>query len=306
MIITLTPPQNITSIDVGTSTPKLGGVIDVSGFTNLQEIRCNGHDLTEVKGYADLPNIKKIVIADNLLTALPSLTGNTNLTSVDCSRNNISQVFPDLSSNTNLRVFLCFRNQLSGNVFDISSNLNMDHFGVGINNLTGTIPSLSANTNLKTYNVQQQTPGLTGGFPSIDNLLDIDIVSCTGNALSGSLPNLSNNTKLRIFQFASNSFTGNIPDLSNNTQLQLFECYNNNLSGYAGGTITSKLSTFRGQSNILTQSAVNSILAAFVAAGHSGGLLNLGGSGNAAPTNGNSNSDKLVLEARGWTVIVTP
>ena len=178
--------------------------------------------------------------------------------------------------------------------------------GVGNNNLTGTIPSLSANTNLKTYNVQQQTPGLTGGFPSIDNLLDIDIVNCTGNALSGSLPNLSNNTKLRIFQFASNSFTGNIPDLSNNTKLQLFECYNNNLSGYAGGTITSKLSTFRGQNNILTQSAVDDILSKLNAAGEYNGIVNLAGSGNASPTGGNSNTDRLALITRNWTVVVNP
>jgi hypothetical protein len=104
------------------------------------------------------------------------------------------------------------------------------------------------------------------------------------------------------FQCYSNLHTGNIPSLAG-TSLGVFLCHFNQLTGFAGGAVPASLGLFQAQNNQLTAAAVNAILAAFVAAGRTTGTrtLNLGGTGNAAPT-GQGITDKATLEARGWTV----
>ena len=59
------------------------------------------------------------------------------------------------------------------------------------------------------------------------------------------------------------------------------------------------------QNNLLTSTAVNAVLAALVAAGRTSAsgtcVVNVGGTGNAAPT-GQGITDKATLISRGWTV----
>jgi hypothetical protein len=91
--------------------------------------------------------------------------------------------------------------------------------------------------------------------------------------------------------------------LSANTKLGAFACNNNQLTGFAGGSVSNTISNFQAQNNQLTSTSVNAILAAFVAANRTSGqrILNLGGTGNAAPT-GQGVTDRATLVARGWTV----
>jgi Leucine-rich repeat (LRR) protein len=169
MIITLAPPQNITSIDAGTSSPKLGGVIDVSDFTNLQEIRCNDHDLTEVKGYADNPNIKIVLISGNLLSgSIPDITGMSSLERFWANDNQFTGTFPDISGNPNLQVI-----------------------NVGNNNLTGTLPDISAigYPNLIRFNAYGNS--FTGAIPDMVNIPNLDYLLLDNNNLTdftGSFP----------------------------------------------------------------------------------------------------------------------
>ena len=144
------------------------------------------------------------------------------------------------------------------------------------NQLTGSIPTLSANTALTQF-------------------------YCYNNQLTGSIPTLSANTALTQFYCNSNQLTGSIPSLSANTALTVFYCYNNQLTGWSGGTVSATLGEFQAQNNLLTQAAVDAILAAFVAAGRTTGTLNLGGTGNAAPSAAGL-ADKTTLQSRGWTV----
>lgn len=146
------------------------------------------------------------------------------------------------------------------------------------NKLTGSIPNLSANTALVHFH-------------------------CHINQLTGSIPSLSTNTSLSAFYCYSNQLTGSIPSLSANTNLTIFYCYNNQLTGWTGGTVSATLGNFQAQNNLLTQAAVDAILAAFVAAGRTKGtrILNLGGTGNATPSTAGL-ANKATLQSRGWTV----
>lgn len=236
MIISLTSPQNITSIDAGTSSPKLGGVIDVSDFTNLQEIRCNDHDLTEVKGYADNPNIKIVLISGNLL----------------------SGSIPDITSMSSLERFWVMVNQFTGTFPDISGNLNLQVINVGNNNLTGTLPDISAI-----------------GYPSLSR-----------------------------FNAYRNSFTGAIPDMVNIPKLDYLFLNNNNLTDFTGSFPKTLRRVFANNNN-LTQTAVDNILQAIVDADRTTNMtdtiLNIGGSGNSAPSAAGI-TNKNILIGRGWTV----
>jgi len=93
--------------------------------------------------------------------------------------------------------------------------------------------------------------------------------------------------------------------LSGLSNLEFFGCFSNQLTDFAGGSVSNTLINFQAQNNQLTQSAVDAILAEFVAAGGTNGTLTLGGT-NASPTGGESNTDRITLVGRGWDVTVTP
>lgn len=128
----------------------------------------------------------------------------------------------------------------------------------------------------------------------------LQIFYIANNLLGGTL-NLSTNTALQLLQVGNNQFTGNI-DLTNNTQLVTVGLTSNQFSGFTG-TIPASVSDFQAQNNLLTQSAVDAILLAFVNANRTTGtrILNIAGTGNSAPS-GTGLGYKATLVSRGWTV----
>jgi hypothetical protein len=191
---------------------------------------------------------------------------------------------------------------LFGQIVDLSKLTALVWFYCGSNQLTGSIPSLTTNTALNYFLCNSNQ--LTGSIPSLTTNTALVWFSCSGNQLTGSIPSLTTNTALNYFYCDSNQLTGSIPSLTTNTALVLFLCNDNQLTDFSGGTVSTTLDYFQAQNNLLTETAVNAILAAFVAANRTTGtrMLNLGGTGNAAPT-GQGITDKATLQSRGWTVI---
>ena len=344
MILSLTSPQTIESIDLGTSTPRLSGVIDVSRFANLVGLSANENDiqnfifppnnnLEEISLYDNklqgsvnqyIPlDIKKISLDNNVLTSISSLSSNINLEDFRCSENAITGSLPDISLNSALIIFKIYNNDLTGTIPSLSANETLEDFQVNSNNLTGTIPNLSNNTALRIFkvggnsNISGSIPSLSantaltnfegfftnisGPIPSLSDNISLKGFFVSNAALTGPIPNLSFNTALVNFVAGENVLTGSIPDLSNNLSLKKFAVKNNNLTGFNGGTVSSTLLDFKANNNNLSATAVNAILAAFVAAGSSNGILDLGGSGNAAPS-GQGITDKATLISRNWNV----
>jgi len=132
----------------------------------------------------------------------------------------------------------------------------------------------------------------------------------TTTFLPGSLPNPINAVRLSdlgsfltSFSAYSNQLTGSIPSLSANTALATFNVSTNQITGYAGGGVSITLGEFYAANNLLTEAAVDAILADFVAANKITGtrILNIGGTGNATPSAAGL-TDKATLVSRGWTV----
>ena len=120
------------------------------------------------------------------------------------------------------------------------------------------------------------------------------------NLFGGNL-DLSKNTALVTAQFSANRFTGNI-DFTTNTNLTTVDFSSNQFSTFSG-SVSTLLGDCNLSNNLLTQAAVDDILAAFVAANKTTGtrVLNLGGTGNAAPSSGGLTLVNT-LQGRGWTV----
>jgi Leucine-rich repeat (LRR) protein len=178
-------------------------------------------------------------------------------------------------------------------------------FICAVNQLTGSIPSLSGLSNLREFNCSGNQ--LTGSIPSLSGLSNLQNFTCHANQLTGSIPSLSGLSNLQVFRCENQTgakLTGSIPSLSGLSNLRDFYCSGNQLAGFAGDTISNTLTSFQAQNNLLTQPAVNAILAAFVAANGTNGSSLLAGTGNASPTGGQNNPDRLTLVSRGWTVQV--
>jgi len=122
----------------------------------------------------------------------------------------------------------------------------------------------------------------------------------TNNYFCGCL-DVSLNTLLTIIQLSGNQFSGNI-DVSTNTHLTTVNLSSNQFSTFSG-TVVNTLGDCNLSSNLLTQTAVDAVLAAFVTAGKNSGtrLLDLSGTGNAAPSVAGLAS-VATLQTRGWTV----
>lgn len=242
-IVRITPTNStrasIVKIEFNLGVPeanRVGGILDISSFPNLNELDIRNTNITSIRGFQVL----------------------SKLSNLQLSNNEFTQQFLDLSRNTDLQVV-----------------------SLAINNFTGSIPS----------NLPPQLKSL----------------NCSDNLLTGSIPSLPPSIELFncLNQHGEIKITGNIPNLSNLTNLKTFNCNSNQVSGVVSGfAVSNTVSNFSVRVNSLTSSVVDAILLAFVTAGRQGNtddVLNLGGTGNAAPTSVGLDA-KATLISRNWSV----
>lgn len=127
------------------------------------------------------------------------------------------------------------------------------------------------------------------------------------NTMTGSLPPFAASNKLTHVYCYLNELAGDVPDFALVPSFQVLYGYNNKFTGWAGSTVSAAVARIRLQNNLLTQAAVDALLAACVANGRTSAAgacdLFLNGTGNAAPSPaGYANRDTLL--ARGWDVRV--
>ena len=295
---------NTSLMDFDCSSNQLTGSIpSLTTNTALIDFRCGSNQLTgSIPSLTTNTALAYFYCYVNQLTgSIPSLTTNTALIGFNCDSNQLTGSIPSLTTNTALAYFNCSSNQLTGSIPSLTTNTALIDFRCYSNQLTGSIPSLTTNTALIVFYCSNNQ--LTGSIPSLTTNTALAYFSCDSNQLTGSIPSLTTNTALAYFSCYVNQLTGSIPSLTTNTALAYFYCHDNQLTDFAGGTVSGTLDDFRAQNNLLTETAVNAILAAFVAANRTTGtrVLNLGGTGNAAPT-GQGITDKATLQSRGWTV----
>lgn len=147
---------------------------------------------------------------------------------------------------------------------------------------------------------------LTGSWPDLRNANNLTAIDNAINSLTGPIFDLRGNPLLTSLNARNNTLSGNIPTLAYNPALTQIFGYANLFTGVESGFgVTATLGDFEFNDCLLTQAAVDAILAAFVAAGRTSVagtcILNVGATGNAAPSAAGL-TNKATLVARGWTV----
>lgn len=241
-----------------------------------------------------------------------ALTGNKKITfeitpahqllTFSCTGNTLTGSFPDFSRCPLITSIDVGNNALTGQMTSLSNLSALKTLGFATNTLSGPISSLSACTALTT--ITGRASGVSGPIPSLAACTALTTVDLALNSHTGPLPSLSTNTLLTSFNVRTNmTIGGNIPTIVNNAVLASFFAYDNVLTGVdAGFAVPAACHDFEVQNNLLTQAAVDAILAAFVLAGAAGAfILNVGGTGNATPSAAGL-ANKATLVGRGWTV----
>lgn len=184
---------------------------------------------------------------------------------------------------------------------NVKTTANVTAFDLTGNGLSGLFPQVAGNTSLTSMDVSGNQ--ITGPIPPLTTNTSLTAFRVNSNQLTGSIPSLTNNTSLTIVNFGNNQLTGAVPSLATNNSLANINVSSNQLSSWVGGTVSINLGAFTANNNLFPAATVNALLAAFVAANRTTGTrtLNLGGTGNAAPT-GQGLTDKATLQSRGWTV----
>ena len=179
---------DITELDVSNS--ELKSLRGIEYFTNLQQLSCNGNQLTELDVTSN-PALSSLSCNGNQLTEL-DVTGNPALTSLSCYGNQLTEL--DVTGNPALTYLDCGSNQLTE--LDVTGNKALTSLDCDDNQLTEL--DVTGNT------------ALTELYCSDNQLTELDV---TGNIALTSL------------SFGNNQLTE--LDISNNQNLSLFSCIGN-------------------------------------------------------------------------------
>ena len=258
--ISITPQfgnNTVTAINCGTSSPRLGGTVDISAFPNLQQFECNSNDITALYGYAQNSNLTYVQFFDNNLTGpIPSLSALANLEVFYCYNNNLTGPIPSLTGLNNLEGFYCHNNLLTGSVPTLSGLPNLRDFSCYGNQLTGPVRSLSGVPLLQRF--LAATNQLEGRIPNLNS--NLSLIDCWfhQNNFTGQIPNVPS-TNIRDYWFGENFLSGGIPNFISAPNLERFDCqYQRGLNKITGNIpsldFNLNLTFFRCGGNVLTGS----------------------------------------------------
>ena len=178
--------DDIESINLGFSSPKLKGTINLSEFKELKYFISNQNDIDYINGYDQLEK----------------------LVSIQFNNNKVKGSIHSLQKNTNLETFRAeFNNTIKGEIPNLDNNIALKNFYLGNNSLSGNIPSLNLNVNLQNFRVNNN-PLIWGSIPKLNNNLLLRSFWCNVCQLTGNIPDLSNNLEMTIFLCSNNKLSG--------------------------------------------------------------------------------------------------
>lgn len=128
--------------------------MDLSAFSNLQDLGCASLDLTSLD-ISNLPNLTVLNCSYNLLTSL-DLSNHLDMVKISCGNNEIAHL--DVSSLTKLRSLYASDNKLKS--LDVSNNTLLQYFRVNSNDLTELNLANGNNENIRSMKADR-CPELT-------------------------------------------------------------------------------------------------------------------------------------------------
>ena len=215
---------NITEINCGTSSPKLGGSVDISAFPNLTGFTCVDNGITLISGYENNSNLKLLNInTNNLNGPLLPFTNNTSLVNFQCFKNNITGSIPNLNNSNNWRVLSFYENKLSGTLpTSLSNQTQLIEFYSHLNFISGTVPNIDNLTQLRRFIVASNQ--LSESIPNLSNNINLTDCWFHVNNFTGSIPTPPTTSSLGDYWFGDNFLSGIIPNLTGVPSLRRFDC----------------------------------------------------------------------------------
>ena len=205
----------------------------IKTVTNLFIPNQNISDLTGIEDFTELTSLD---CSENNLSSL-DITHNIYLTNLDCSLNHLNEL--DVTQNSYLQFLYCASNNLSS--LDVTHNADLLILSCNTNQISSLDVTLNPLlTELKCYNNQltgldvSHNPDLAYFYCGSNQLSSLDVshnpdlyyFRCAYNQLSNL--DLTQNTVLRSLDCTYNNLTS--LNISQNTALEQIYCYNNQLS----------------------------------------------------------------------------
>lgn len=207
--IAVTNSEKVTTLDIGSSSPQIGGTINLDKFTTLQEFHGESNALV---GLAGTENI-------------------TTLLKLHAFRNIISGALPSFAANTLIQEILLHINSYTGSIILPASGNSLQRLEIYRNQLSGTIPSLP--TSLTTLLLNENA--LTGSIPTLNTSTGLLKINLSQNSISGQLPALP--SSVQEFNVSQNQILGELPILPES--VRKVKAFKNNL-GATGGSFHDK------------------------------------------------------------------
>jgi Leucine-rich repeat (LRR) protein len=242
-----------------------------AALSTVTDIEINNQSITSLIIGNELPALTTLNCYSNALTLL-DISYSTGLISIDCDSNNLTSL--DVSICPNLTSLDCDTNPI--NSLNITNNTNLTLLFCNNNGLSSLNVSNNSLLTVLACN--------NNNISSLDvtNLSGLNALICNSNLLT-SLIGIDNKSSLTLLKTNNNQLT--TVNISNDPSL---------------GTPYVDFSN-----NLLSQTTVNSMLSELVANGFDGGFAYFNGTGNASPTGGLSNSNRVTLlnSPRNWNTV---
>ena len=300
--ISISAPANVQTLQVDrVNNARLGGSLDLTGFTALRNFFCDRQNLTFLNVDTANNTLYKTIRADfnNITGTLPTINTLSNLRTFAVTFSNYSGVANQPPNS--IHNYDVADNHLSGNLPDFTNCSQLRGLFVHNNEFTGNCPDITANPQL--VDCQLDRNNFVGQMPEISSCPNMLFFDTAGNDLTGDIKVISGNTALKQMWCNENKYTGSIPHLQFNTNLFEFQCARNNLTGWNGTGVAPSLKKFWANTNDLSQGTMDNLIKAFDAAGATNGVLYIGGGNNASPSS-SSNSHVASLTGKGWNVFL--
>ncbi|XP_031392069.1 probable LRR receptor-like serine/threonine-protein kinase At3g47570 [Punica granatum] len=200
-----------------------------------------------------LPNLQFLSVIDNRFTgSIPkSISNMSQLNEFQITSNSFTGDVLSFRKMSNLLWFSVYGNHLgSGQANDLNflcsltNSTNLNYLGIGDNNFGGEVPKCISNLSITLEGFVLELNALSGTVPSsIENLINLEVLSVSFNNISGRIPpEIGNLRKVKELYLAFNVFTGEIPHtLGNLSMLTFLSLSGNNLLG----TIPSSLGKYQ-------------------------------------------------------------
>ena len=214
--INTTNPNNIYAINLGTSSPKLSGSVNITSFSNLTSFVCKDNDIESFTGSNVIPSLAVLNLSGNKLTAVPTFSVGSKIETLNLSRNPIVGDF-DLSLIPNIKYIDIFNN----------NNVRLTNYGpltgLEVINARDTIitnlETLTNKPNIRIIDFAASTnnryASLTGQFPvNLSHLTKLESLRINNTSLSSTeVVNLSGCTLLKDIRIQNSALSGNHPIL---------------------------------------------------------------------------------------------